>query len=144
MQHFEMEVSTKALKILISDNAHDLFIKIFDFVQAKSTVQSACCDDVILVTAVSAKRCDNLRLPTTVNKVRMDVFMCVKKNIDDMIIEQVSQKDKTENKDFGEDVFNTRRCARRRRSARRLTSRPTIEAAVIHSEQDMQECTRTS
>merc|ERR1740125_20588 len=98
-RQLEMEAVSKALAVLSSDDAHDLFTKTFNFVQVSSNsnrrVQAS-----QLLKSVSAK-VGNPRLATLAEAVQLDAFARVKKAIDDMVTQLVKEKaDEIKHKDF--------------------------------------------
>merc|ERR1712048_1008335 len=83
----EMEAVSKALSILSSDDAHDLFTRTFNpsllqkGAEAHSTRRGRASD----VLAAVAKQVHNPRLANLAVRVRLDAFERVKKAINDMI-----------------------------------------------------------
>merc|ERR1719158_2553429 len=109
-RQLEMEAVSKALAVLSSDDAHDLFTKTFNpsLLQRESAMHSerrAQASD--LLTAV-AKKVQNPRLATLAVRVRLDAFTRVKKAIDDMVAALLKEKeDEIKHKDFCVEEFNT-------------------------------------
>jgi len=106
-RQLEMEACSKALAVLSSDEAHDLFTKTFNaaFVQISehSQRQSAAAK---LLKAVALK-VDSPRLAAIAMKVKLDAFVRVKKAIDDMITQLLAEKqDEIKHKDFCVEEFN--------------------------------------
>merc|ERR1719473_1301615 len=106
-RQLEMEACSKALAVLSSDDAHDLFTKTFNpsFVQkamhSERRVQAS-----KLLSAV-AHKLQNPRLATLAVRVRLDAFTKVKKAIDDMVAALTKEKaDEIKHKDFCTDEFN--------------------------------------
>merc|ERR1719197_1157883 len=85
-RQLEMEACSKALAVLSSDDAHDLFTKTFNpsFVQAESSMHSERRAQASKLLAAVAKKVQNPRLVTLAVRVRLDAFTRVKKAIDDM------------------------------------------------------------
>merc|ERR1719453_2842440 len=107
-RQLEMEACSKALAVLSSDDAHDLFTKTFNpsFVQKEmhSERRSEASD---LLSSV-AKKLQSPRLATLAVRVRLDAFTRVKKAIDDMVAQLTKEKaDEIKHKDFCVDEFNT-------------------------------------
>merc|ERR1719439_265368 len=107
-RQLEMEACSKALAVLSSDDAHDLFTKTFNpsFVQtsmhSERRVQAS-----KLLSAVALKL-QNPRLATLAVRVRLDAFTRVKKAIDDMVSQLLKEKeDEIKHKDFCVEEFNT-------------------------------------
>merc|ERR1719424_2396313 len=109
-RQLEMEACSKALAVLSSDDAHDLFTKTFNpaFVQVESSSRSARRNQAASVLAAVAKKVNNPRLSALATKVRLDAFTKVKKAIDDMVSQLLKEKeDEIKHKDFCVDEFNT-------------------------------------
>jgi len=109
-RQLEMEACSKALAVLSSDDAHDLFTKTFNpaFVQMESSSRSARRNQAAAVLAAVAKKVNNPRLSALATKVRLDAFTKVKKAIDDMVGQLLKEKeDEIKHKDFCVDEFNT-------------------------------------
>ena len=77
-RQLEIEACSKALAVLRSDDAHDLFTKTFNpaFVQKESSAPA--------LLAQIAKKVGNPRLATLASQVKLDAFTRVKKAIDDV------------------------------------------------------------
>merc|ERR1712083_1008034 len=109
-RQLEMEAVSKALAILSSDDAHDLFTKTFNpaLLQEESRVQSARRNQAATLLKAVADKHNNPRLATLAYKVRLDAFTRVKKANDDMIAQLLKEKeDEIKHKDFCVDEFNT-------------------------------------
>jgi DNA repair exonuclease SbcCD ATPase subunit len=109
-RQLEMEACSKALAVLSSDDAHDLFTKTFNpaFVQVESSSRSARRNQAASVLAAVAKKVNNPRLSALAAKVRLDAFTKVKKAIDDMVSQLLKEKeDEIKHKDFCVEEFNT-------------------------------------
>jgi len=105
-RQLEMEACSKALAVLSSDDAHDLFTKTFNFVQVSSNSNRRAQASQLL-KSVSAK-VGNPRLATLAEAVQLDAFTRVKKAIDDMVGQLVKEKaDEIKHKDFCTDEFNS-------------------------------------
>merc|ERR1719352_1660425 len=106
-RQLEMEACSKALAVLSSDDAHDLFTKTFNpsFVQTEM-FSSRRTQASQLLTSV-AKKVQNPRLATLAVRVRLDAFTRVKKAIDDMVAQLLKEKeDEIKHKDFCIKEFN--------------------------------------
>jgi len=105
----EMEAVAKALSILSSDDAHDLFSRTFNFAQTSSTVaMTERRDQASTILSAASKKFNNPRLATLATQVRLDAFTKVKKAIDDMIASLLQEKaDEIKHKDFCTDELNT-------------------------------------
>jgi glutamate-1-semialdehyde aminotransferase len=93
-RQIELEGVSKALAILSSDDAHDLFSKTFEpeFVQAQKVTNSKRRMVVSKLLSDIAKKSHNPRLMTLSMRVRLDAFGRVKKAIDEMITQLVKEK----------------------------------------------------
>merc|ERR1719506_117823 len=99
----EMQACSKALAVLSSDDAHDLFKNTFNpgFVQVSSTSEKRNKAYNVLMAAHSP------RLSAMASRVRLDAFTKVKKAIDDMITQLGKEKeDEIKHKDFCTDELN--------------------------------------
>merc|ERR1719420_2709157 len=108
-RQLEMEACSKALAVLSSDDAHDLFTKTFNpsFMQMEMHSSERRAQASKLLTAV-AQKVQNPRLATLAVRVRLDAFTRVKKAIDDMVTQLLKEKeDEIKHKDFCVEEFNT-------------------------------------
>jgi len=117
-RQLEMEACSKALAVLTSDEAHDLFTKTFNpaLVQVSelSERQSAAAK---FLKAFALKN-DSPRLAAIAMKVKLDAFVRVKKAIDDMISQLTAEKqDEIKHKDWCVDEFNTNQVETERKEA---------------------------
>jgi len=109
-RQMEMEACSKALAVLSSDDAHDMFTKTFNpaFMQTESKVQSERRSKASQVIAAVAKKLGSPRLTALATRVRLDAFVRVKKAIDDMVAQLTKEKeDEIKHKDFCVEEFNT-------------------------------------
>jgi len=107
-RQLEMEACSKALAVLSSDEAHDLFTKTFNpaFIQEAESNQRRTAAAKVLKTV--ALKNNSPRLAAIAVKVQLDAFVRVKKAIDDMITQLVAEKnDEIKHKDFCVEEFNT-------------------------------------
>merc|ERR1719359_1855619 len=108
-RQLEMEAVSKALAVLTSDDAHDLFTKTFNpsLLQKENAMHSERRAQASTLLAAVAQKTQNPRLATLAVKVRIDAFTRVKKAIDDMIAQLLQEKsDEIKHKDFCVDEFN--------------------------------------
>merc|ERR1740130_2218593 len=116
-RQLEMEACSKALAVLSSDEAHDLFTKTFNpaFLQEAENNQRRTAAAKVLKTV--ALKNNSPRLAAIAIKVQLDAFFRVKKAIDDMVTQLLAEKnDEIKHKDFCVEEFNTkgaRSCTRR-------------------------------
>merc|ERR1719478_1120440 len=106
----EMAAVSKALAILSSDDAHDLFTKTFNpaLLQKASSQHSMRRAQASKVLAAAARKFQNPRMAQLATAVRLDAFVKVKKAIDDMVAELMKQKkDEIKHKDWCIDEMNT-------------------------------------
>jgi len=109
-RQMEMEACSKALAVLSSDDAHDLFTKTFNpaFMQTESKIQSERRNKAAQVIAEVAKKLNSPRLTALATRVRLDAFTRVKKAIDDLVVQLLKEKeDEIKHKDFCVEEFNT-------------------------------------
>merc|ERR550537_2041498 len=109
-RQLEMEACFKALAVLSSDDAHDLFTKTFNpaFMQTESAARSERRSKAAAVLASVAKKVDSPRLSAIAARVRLDALTKVKKAIDDMVAQLLKEKaDEIKHKDFCVEEFNT-------------------------------------
>merc|ERR1719282_1766409 len=109
-RQLEMEACSKALAVLSSDDAHDLFTKTFNpsLLQKESAMHSERRSQASKLLSAVAQKMQNPRLATLAVRVRLDAFTRVKKAIDDMVAQLLKEKeDEIKHKDFCVDEFNT-------------------------------------
>merc|ERR1719284_365124 len=109
-RQLEMEAVSKALAVLSTDDAHDLFTKTFNpsFLQKEGSMQSERRALASKLLSAAAHKSHNPRLATLAVRVRLDAFTRVKKAIDDMVAQLLKEKaDEIKHKDFCTDEFNT-------------------------------------
>merc|ERR1719181_2256231 len=117
-RQLEMEACSKALAVLSSDEAHDLFTKTFNpaLVQVSETSERQSAAARFLKEA--ALKTDSPRLAAIAMKVKLDAFVRVKKAIDDMVTQLVAEKkDEIAHKDWCVDEFNTNQVQTERKEA---------------------------
>merc|ERR1711966_634956 len=110
MGQLELEACSKALAVLSSDDAHDLFTKTFNpsLVQTEASMHSERRTQASKVLSAVAQKLNNPRLATLAVRVRLDAFTRVKKAIDDMVSQLLKEKeDEIKHKDFCVEEFNT-------------------------------------
>merc|ERR1719469_292018 len=109
-RQLEIEACSKALAVLSSDDAHDLFTKTFNpsLLEKESSMHSERRAQASKLLSAVAEKVQNPRLATLAVRVRLDAFTRVKKAIDDMVSQLVKEKeDEIKHKDFCVDEFNT-------------------------------------
>jgi len=109
-RQLEMEAVSKALAVLSTDDAHDLFTKTFNpsLLQKEKSMQSERRSEASRLLQAAAQKLNNPRLATLAVRVRLDAFTRVKKAIDDMVAQLLKEKeDEIKHKDFCVDEFNT-------------------------------------
>jgi len=109
-RQLEMEACSKALAVLSSDDAHDLFTKTFNpsLLQKESSMHSERRAQASKLLSSVAQKLQNPRLATLAVRVRLDAFVRVKKAIDDMVAQLTKEKeDEIKHKDFCVEEFNT-------------------------------------
>merc|ERR1719456_77749 len=109
-RQLEMEACSKALAVLSTDDAHDLFTKTFNpsLLQKENAMHSERRAQASKLLSAVAKKLQNPRLATLAVRVRLDAFTRVKKAIDDMVAQLLKEKeDEIKHKDFCVEEFNT-------------------------------------
>merc|ERR1712194_974188 len=109
-RQLEMEACSKALAVLSSDDAHDLFTKTFNpsLLQKETSMNSERRSQASKLLSSVAHKTQNPRLATLAVRVRLDAFTRVKKAIDDMVSQLLKEKeDEIKHKDFCVEEFNT-------------------------------------
>jgi hypothetical protein len=109
-RQLEMEAVSKALAVLSTDDAHDLFTKTFNpsLLQKENSMHSERRALASKVLTAAAQKSKNPRLATLAVRVRLDAFTRVKKAIDDMVAQLLKEKeDEIKHKDFCVEEFNT-------------------------------------
>jgi chromosome segregation ATPase len=109
-RQLEMEAVSKALAVLSTDDAHDLFTKTFNpsLLQKETSMQSDRRMQASKLLKAIADKNQNPRLATLAVRVRLDAFTRVKKAIDDMVAQLLKEKeDEIKHKDFCVEEFNT-------------------------------------
>merc|ERR1712194_40550 len=127
-RQLEMEACSKALAVLSSDDAHDLFTKTFNpsLLEKESTMHSERRSQASKLLSAVAQKLQNPRLATLAVRVRLDAFTRVKKAIDDMVAQLLKEKeDEIKHKDFCVDEFNTNelQTEKKERSKQDLTAK---------------------
>merc|ERR1719353_63844 len=108
-RQLEMEAVSKALAVLSSDDAHDLFTKTFNpsLVQTEASMHTERRTQASKLLSVVAQKLENPRLATLAVRVRLDSFTRVKKAMDDMVNDLLKEKaDEIKHKDFCVAEFN--------------------------------------
>jgi len=109
-RQMEMEACSKALAVLSSDDAHDLFTKTFNpaFMQTESKDKSERRSKASTLLRAVANKLNSPRLSAIATRVRLDAFVKVKKAIDDMVGQLLKEKaDEIKHKDFCVEEFNS-------------------------------------
>jgi len=107
-RQLEMEACSKALAVLSSDDAHDLFTKTFNPAFVQTEMHSERRSKASQLLAAVAKKLNSPRLSAIAVKVRLDAFVKVKKAIDDMVAQLLVEKaDEIKHKDFCVEEFNS-------------------------------------
>jgi len=100
-RQLEIEAVSKALAILTSDDARDLFSKTLGFVQKNAEMHSTSRTKASELLLAVAKKNNNAQLIALSNMIRLDAFVKVLKAIDDMIAALLTEKqDEIKLKDF--------------------------------------------
>merc|ERR1719331_142891 len=137
-RQLEMEAVSKALAVLSSDDAHDLFTKTFNpsFVQAEASMHSERRTEASKVLSAVAQKLNNPRLATLAVRVRLDAFTRVKKAIDDMVTQLLKEKeDEIKHKDFCVEEFNTNEL----QTEKKTRSKEDVEAKISDLEMSIKQ-----
>mmetsp|Transcript_7276 Transcript_7276/g.15902 ORF Transcript_7276/g.15902 Transcript_7276/m.15902 type:complete len:684 (-) Transcript_7276:68-2119(-) len=107
----EMDAVSKALAVLSSDDAHDLFTRTFNPSFLQESSENSRAHSVASASAVlsaAAKKFNNPRLAALATRVRLDAFSKVKAAIDAMVTQLLKEKkDEIDHKDWCVEEFNT-------------------------------------
>jgi len=136
-RQLEMEACSKALSVLSSDEAHDLFTRTFNpsFVQEAATKVSDRRSKASSLLSETAKKLQNPRLAALAVKVKLDAFEKVKKAIDDMVSALMKEKaDEIKHKDFCVDEFNTNKLDTEKKEAEKKNLIATIDDLSLQIE----------
>jgi hypothetical protein len=105
----EIEAVSKALAVLSSDDAHDLFSKTFNpaLLEKENSQHLKRREAASKLLSEAAKKFKSPRLTALATKVRLDAFTRVKKAIDDMVTQlQKEGADEIKHKDYCVSGFN--------------------------------------
>merc|ERR1719329_655304 len=128
----EMEACSKALAVLTSDEAHDMFAKTFNFMQTGSKSLSARRSQAASVL----KRYP--RLSMLANQVKLDAFEKVKAAIQEMISALQKEKaDEIKHKDFCVEEFNTNQLA----TEKKTREKDELDTKIADLEQTIKDLT---
>jgi len=136
----EMEACSKALAVLSSDDAHDLFTKTFNpsLLQKESSSNSNRRSQASTLLKSVAKKVGNPRLATLAEAVQLDAFTRVKKAIDDMVSQLLKEKeDEIKHKDFCTDEFNSNEL----QSEKKTRAKQDVEAKISDLEMTIKQLT---
>jgi len=123
-RNMEMQACSKALAVLTSDEAHDMFTKTFNFLQTSKSSRRA---DAAAVLKKVASKTHNQVLSALVMKVRLDAFEKVKKAIADMVAALTQEKaDEIKHKDFCVEEFNQNQLA----TEKKTRQKDELEASI--------------
>jgi len=106
-RQLEIEAVSKALAILTSDDAHDLFSKTFNFVEKSNSKHQQMRLAASKLLMATARKTDSPLLTALATRIRLDAFTKVKKAIDDMVAQLMQDKeDEIKLKDYCIDGLN--------------------------------------
>merc|ERR1719468_1468201 len=123
----EMQACSKALAVLSSDDAHDLFKGTFnpEFLQLAHPERRS---KAATVLVAASRTHHSPRLSAMASRVRLDAFTKVKKAIDDMITQLGKEKeDEIKHKDFCTDELNRRQLETEKKERERQDLEAKIE-----------------
>ena len=137
-RNMEMEACSKALAVLSSDEAHDMFTKTFNFMQTQSKTSSLRRARAAEVLRAAAKKSSNPRLSMLANNIKLDAFEKVKKAISDMVSAlQTEKADEIKHKDFCVEEFNTNQLA----TEKKTREKDDLETKIADLEQTIKTLT---
>merc|ERR1719159_443044 len=113
-RQLEMEACSKALAILSSDDAHDLFTKTFNpaLLEKEETRSESLRSKASELIRAVAEQNNSPRLAALAYQIRLDAFTKVKEAIDNMIAQLLQEKaDEIKHKDFCISELNTNTAA---------------------------------
>merc|ERR1712032_1567863 len=134
----EMSAVSKALAVLSTDDAHDLFTRTFNpaLLQRSEVAHSARRSEASSVLSAVAHKFRNPKLAALAVQVRLDAFTRVKKAIDDLIAELLKEKeDELKHKDFCVDELNTNQLQTEKKEREKLDLIARIEDLEMTIEQ---------
>merc|ERR1719281_1097669 len=135
-RQLEMEACSKALAVLSSDDAHDLFTKTFNPSFMQTEMRSESREQASKLLTAVAKKVQNPRLATLAVRVRLDAFTRVKKAIDDMVAQLLKEKeDEIKHKDFCVEEFNTNEL----QTEKKTRSKEDVEAKISDLEMSIKQ-----
>merc|ERR1719506_456781 len=108
-RQLEMQAVSKAMAVLNSDDAKDLFSSTLGFIQKESVTNSNSNRGARAskVLEAIARKHNNPHLMTLAMKIKLDAFTKVKQAIDDLVAElEKQQEDEIKKKDYCVDSFN--------------------------------------
>jgi len=121
---------SKALAILSSDEAHDLFTKTFNpaLIQKEAVANKLLQGQASALLRTAAVQLHSPRLAALAARVRLDAFTKVKKAINDMIAHLLKEKeDEIKHKDFCIDEFNANQLQTEHKEREKLDAESKIE-----------------
>jgi len=128
----EMEACSKALAVLSSDEAHDIFTRTFNFMQ---TATSSTRTEASAELTAAAAKFQNPRLAVLATRVKLDAFTKVKKAIDDMVAALLQEKaDEIKKRDFCIEQFHQNKAETERMEAERDDMAAKIENLGLEME----------
>merc|ERR1719329_965859 len=134
----EMEACSKALAVLSSDEAHDMFTKTFNFMQIQRKTSSLRRARAAEVLRAAAKKSSNPRLSMLANNIKLDAFEKVKKAISDMVSAlQTEKADEIKHKDFCVEEFNTNQLA----TEKKTREKDELDTKIADLEQSIKDLT---
>jgi chromosome segregation ATPase len=89
----ELTAIAKALEVLTSDDARDLFSRTFNFLQVKQDRKSQLRAQASRLLAAAAAKSGNKQLALVAQAAKIDQFLRVKKAIDDLVSALLAEKD---------------------------------------------------
>jgi len=127
-RQMEMGACSKALAVLSSDDAKDLFKNTFSFLQRSAVSHPVERKTAAEVLLAASKAAHSPRLATLASQVKLDAFTKVKKAIDDMITQlQKENADEIKHKDFCTDELNENQLQTEKKERKKMDVTAKIE-----------------
>jgi len=124
----ELEAVSKAMEVLSSDDAQDMFRKTFNFLQKQSTGDKRRRDQASRILAAAGRKFRNPQLVTMALQIRLDAFTKIKEKINVMIEDLMKQQaDEVKKKDFCVEALNTNKMKTEKKDREKKDLQVTIE-----------------
>jgi hypothetical protein len=123
----ELTAVAKAIEVLTSDDARDLFSRTFNFLQVKQDRRSQLRAQAAHVLEAAAAKSGNKQLALVAQSAKLDQFLRVKKAIDDLVSALLAEKDEEiKHRDYCIDELNQNE----RSTEKEIHTKATLESKV--------------